>query len=218
MKLDEDNRGEPVKRPRAFLRGYPEPRAMLAVARRLLSAAQRAGVPAAIGGGLAMQVYGSPRLTKDVDVIATEPSPRPGRPLGIGGTSFRVGTVPVDWIYRCDHYATLYAEAARKAVRVAGLRVVRPEYLAVMKLAAMRPKDHDDLIYLLENGPNPRRLARAAMTLARRLLGAYAADDLLSFVLEAAWRRRRGGVTPVRLPKPKRRLARRARGAFGGRA
>ena len=63
----------------------------------------------AVAGGLAMHLYGSPRLTKVVDIIASDHlSLTPQHRLSFGGSSYilEVGkySVQVDWIVRNDGY------------------------------------------------------------------------------------------------------------------
>jgi hypothetical protein len=110
----------------------------------------------AIAGGLAMHLYGSPRLTKDVDIIASKHlSLTPRRRLTFGGSSYtlQVGkyTVQIDWIVRNDGYQKYYRAALKEAVALPnGLRVVRPEWLVILKLNAGRQKDYDDIVFLLK--------------------------------------------------------------------
>ncbi len=109
----------------------------------------------ALAGGLAMYLYGSPRLTKDVDIIASKDlSLTPQHKLGFGGSSYtlQVGryAVQVDWIVRNDGYQKYYRAALKDAVKLPnGLRVVTPEWLAILKLNAGRQKDLDDIVFLL---------------------------------------------------------------------
>ena len=78
---------------------------------------EREGLRVAVAGGLAMILYGSPRLTKDVDVVSRGVPPAPaeltrGEPLSFGGYTF--GTpmgIDLDWIVRDDDYRALYEEA-----------------------------------------------------------------------------------------------------------
>jgi hypothetical protein len=110
----------------------------------------------AIAGGLAMYFYGSPRLTKDVDIIASKNlSLTPAHPLGFGGSSYtlQVGryAVQIDWIVRNDGYQKYYLAALREAVKMPnGLRVVTPEWLVILKINAGRQKDLDDIVFLLQ--------------------------------------------------------------------
>ncbi|HEU4389193.1 MAG TPA: hypothetical protein VFV34_15430, partial [Blastocatellia bacterium] len=92
-----------------------------------VEAAQKAGrlavqeaIDWAVAGGLAMHLYGSPRLTKDVDIIASQNlSLAPQQQLAFGGCSYalRVGkyTVQVDWIVRNDGYQKYYRAALKEA-------------------------------------------------------------------------------------------------------
>ena len=118
--------------------------------------AAREEVEWAIAGGLAMHLYGSPRLTKDVDIIASNHlSLTPQHPLTIGGSSYtlQVGryAVPVDWIVRNDGYQKYYRAALRDAVALPnGLRIVTPEWLVILKINAGRQKDLDDIVFLLQ--------------------------------------------------------------------
>ena len=110
----------------------------------------------AVAGGLAMYFYGSPRLTKDVDIIASKNlSLTPQHRLGFGGSSYtlQVGkyTVQIDWIVRSDGYQKYYSAALKEAIKMPnGLRVVTPEWLVILKFNAGRQKDLDDIVFLLK--------------------------------------------------------------------
>lgn len=110
----------------------------------------------AVAGGLAMHFYGSPRLTKDVDIIASKHlSLTPQHKLTFGGSSYtlQIGkyTVQVDWIVRNDGYQKYYRAALKEALGLPnGLRVVTPEWLVILKLNAGRQKDLDDIVFLLK--------------------------------------------------------------------
>ena len=127
-----------------------------------LEAAQKIGKLAesekiewALAGGIAMYLYGSPRLTKDVDIIASKHlSIEANAPLNIGGSSYvvEVGkySVTVDWIVRNDGYAKYYRKALEEAVSLPnGIRLISPEWLVVLKMFAGRQKDYDDVVFLL---------------------------------------------------------------------
>ena len=128
-----------------------------------VEAAQKAGQLAAqaeiewaVAGGLAMHFYGSPRMTKDVDIIASNHlSLTPQHSLSFGGSSYilQVGkyNVQVDWIVRNDGYQELYRKALKEAIGLPnGLRVVTPEWLVILKFNAGRQKDLDDIVFLLK--------------------------------------------------------------------
>ena len=110
----------------------------------------------AIVGGLAMHLYGSERLTKDVDIIASKNlSLTPEHPLAFGGSSYtlQVGkyAVQIDWLVRNDGYRKYYEAALREAIDFPnGLRIVTPEWLVILKINAGRQKDLDDIVFLLK--------------------------------------------------------------------
>ncbi len=110
----------------------------------------------AVIGGLAMYFYGSPRMTKDVDIIASNHlSLTPQHQLTFGGNSYtlQVGkyAVPIDWIVRNDSYQKYYRAALQEAIKLPnGLRIVTPEWLVILKLNAGRQKDYDDIVFLLK--------------------------------------------------------------------
>lgn len=127
-----------------------------------LEAAQKFGELAAqeeiewaLAGGLAMHLYGSQRLTKDVDIIASKNlSLTPKYRLSFGGSSYtlQVGKyeVPIDWIVRNDGYEVFYRAALKQAIKLKnGLRLITPEWLVILKFNAGRQKDLDDIVYLL---------------------------------------------------------------------
>src|SRR5437016_9151272 len=79
----------------------------LAALQQVTATAESNGVAWALVGGIAMHLYGSPRLTKDVDVIASTTLPLVAeKRLAFGGERYRVEVrqrdVPVDWIVRKD--------------------------------------------------------------------------------------------------------------------
>lgn len=128
-----------------------------------IEAAQKAGQLAAqeeiewaLAGGLAMHLYGSPRLTKDVDIIASQDlSLTPQHRLSFGGSSYtlQVGryAVQIDWIVRSDGYQKYYRAALKEAIELSnGLRIVIPEWLVILKFNAGRQKDLDDIVFLLK--------------------------------------------------------------------
>jgi len=128
-----------------------------------IEAAQKVGELAAqeeiewaLAGGLAMHLYGSPRLTKDVDIIASRDlSLTPRHRLSFGGSSYtlQVGryTVQIDWIVRNDGYQKYYRAALKAAIELSnGLRLVTPEWLVILKINAGRQKDLDDIVFLLK--------------------------------------------------------------------
>lgn len=117
--------------------------------------AKQNGVSWALVGGLAMHLYGSDRLTKDVDIIADSLlniSPILGH-LKQGGVRYEVETgdkkVSVDWIIRRDEAKKYYDEALKDSVLLEGIPIILPEWLVIMKYIAGRFKDQEDAVFLL---------------------------------------------------------------------
>lgn len=154
-----------------------------------------AGGRVALVGGAAMQVYGSPRMTQDIDVVAESVPPKVKTygPLTFGGEKLRAPNgVDVDVIVRDDDYADLYQEALENSIRVSGVDapVVRPEYLAAMKMATGRHgKDDTDLEYLIGSGVVDVGWARVIIN---RHLGTYAAQEFDSTVEIVMWKKSTG--------------------------
>lgn len=122
---------------------------------KLVKTAGKNNISWAIVGGVAMYLYGSPRLTKDVDVIADKvlSDIKPERPLGFGGERYRVRTknktVDIDWIVRNDEAKQIYRAALEDAVLIEGVPVITPEWLIILKYVAGRFKDQEDAVFLL---------------------------------------------------------------------
>jgi hypothetical protein len=139
----------------------------LAALRRVVSVAQKERVAWALVGGIAMHLYGSRRLTNEVDVIASALLPLEAqKPLGFGGERYQVKigkrSVPVDWIVRDDTARKFYELALKEAYNLpSGLPIVTPEWLIILKYIAGRFRDQQDAIYLLrQEGLVDRRLIR----------------------------------------------------------
>ncbi len=116
--------------------------------------ANKNGIEWAICGGIAMAIYGSPRNTKDVDLIASQILQLPiTRNLSFGGHRYSIQTkkriVEVDWIKRFDRWRDLYQTALKDAVKLKGYPIVTPEWLVLLKWFANRYKDREDAVYLL---------------------------------------------------------------------
>jgi hypothetical protein len=135
----------------------------IAAVSQLAAIAEKENVEWALAGGIAMHLYGSPRLTKDVDVISLERLPLESiRPIGFGGESYEVvigkKKIHVDWIVREDNYRQYYAQALKEATTLRnGLRVITAEWLAILKYIAGRDKDLDDVVFLLRKNGYVRR-------------------------------------------------------------
>ena len=128
----------------------------LEAARQIGDVAAAEDVEWAIAGGVAMYLYGSPRLTKDVDLIASSSiSLKEEAPLTFGGSNYTLAVgkykVSVDWIVRNDGYAKYYQKALSEAVSFPnGFRLISPEWLLILKMFAGRQKDYDDAVFLLK--------------------------------------------------------------------
>lgn len=131
----------------------------LTAARLVAAQAHTQALDCALCGGLAMQLYGFVRATQDVDFLASALlHVTPENTLSFGGISFKVlvdnDLVTVDWIVRDDFFRAFYDAALAEAEDLGeGLRLITPEWLAVLKYIAGRGKDQIDLLWLLQQ-PN----------------------------------------------------------------
>lgn len=183
------------KRPKSK---FLDPKILDTTARMVLEFLSEEGTKGAVGGGFAMQVYGSPRLTGDVDLVVEalpkgEAPFKPGEALTFGGRQYKTAKgVDVDLITRTDAFKALYEEALAKAILTdEGLPVLSPEYLAVAKFVAGRPKDEGDLIWLLQQEDLVNR--KEALEITERLVGGqFARNSFQSFMQEADWKSARG--------------------------
>jgi len=169
------------------------PEALERAAAQIMELAKEAGVNVALVGGFALQQYGSPRLTGDIDVIADGDIPALPRKrwLTFGGKITQAPNgVPVDLILRSDDYAGLYEEALLQARKRRGkMAIIRPEYLFVMKMAAERTQDTADMEFLVVEKIIDLEKTRAII---RCHLGLYAAHVFDSFVAETLWKVEQG--------------------------
>lgn len=124
---------------------------------RVGTLAEEHGIDWALVGGVAMSLYGSDRLTKDIDIIASQPLPVPrsqiAGQLRQGGERYNTPTekktVAVDWIIRKDEFKKLFEEALKEAVKIGGVPILTPEWLVILKFIAGRFKDQEDAVFLL---------------------------------------------------------------------
>lgn len=170
-----------------------DPATLERAADEIAELAERANINVALTGGFALQLYGSQRLTGDIDFVAEAviPGLLEIRRLSFGGVATETPSgVPVDLIVRDDDVADLYEEALRVAhlEEELGYRVIVPEYLAAMKLYAGRRRDLDDLAYLVTSESLDFKRARFII---RKHLGVYAVKDFDAFVAEARWQKER---------------------------
>jgi len=165
----------------------------LAAAMEVLRLAASLDVDCALCGGIAMQVYGFTRATKDVDFIAAELLPLARtRRLNFGGEAYSVKVgrkdIEIDWIVRSDDKQEVYESALADAVIIEpeGLPIITPEWMVIVKNFAGRGKDYLDLLWLLrEPGLVNRKLVEKHV---KKLFGRFAfavLGDLESLYLEA---------------------------------
>jgi hypothetical protein len=174
---------------------FLSPQQLLAGVAEVLALARMEGIEVVLVGGLAMQLYGSDRLTGDLDFAAdaTLDALPSLRQLTFGGVQTTTPSgVPVDFIVRNDDYRTLYREAMNVSPMASafGVRVVPPSYLVAMKMAAGRDKDTLDLKFLLSQDGLVDAVATRAIV--RRHLGPYAAQEFDRIADEVAWEKQRG--------------------------
>lgn len=159
--------------------------------------------PFALIGGLALEAWGIPRATKDVDLAVPVGSAEAAaerlrsatteiRPLRIGGVAVREAArgLRIDLVDRRIHFGRLFAEAIAEAsaadrkARVGGIDVplVSLEHLLAMKMVSGEPKDDVDArrILQLEALDYPK-----AREVVEHHLGAASANRLDAFAREA---------------------------------
>jgi len=160
-----------------------------AAIREVADLAEASGVKVALAGGCALQLYGSQRLTVDIDIVAERPirGLRKIKPLTFGGyaSETSAGTV-IDVMIRNDDFEEAFDDALYFAAKRRGLpiRVVRPEHLAAMKMIADRGKDQVDLAWLVTSGTLDVVKTRKVI---RKLLGPLPARDFENFATEQKW-------------------------------
>ena len=164
----------------------------IVAAQNLHEQAQRAGVRAAVCGGLALHFYGFTRATKDVDFVAAGLLDLPSlHELIFGGECYlfqlRGQDIPIDWIVRTDDYQPLYEAALSDAVPTdKDFLLVTPEWMVILKMFAGRGKDEMDLLWLLRADGLVDR--QKVLVLLKQHLGraaAFPAQEMESYFLEA---------------------------------
>ena len=172
---------------------------MRVLVRRYFAKAAKHKVKAALCGGLAMHLYGSDRLTKDIDFMADGIlADVPDHLLSFGGASYDAAGTPVDWIVRDDQQAHVYQAALDDRVKgPEGFWIIRPEWLALIKFLARRDKDELDLRFLLKKPGLVDRAKLLKHVKEQYGRGAYVVeDDLRSWFDEADWAAKRDKTRP----------------------
>ncbi|MFH0938592.1 MAG: hypothetical protein V1899_04825 [Planctomycetota bacterium] len=175
-----------------------DPQTALQAAKQIIGKAEAEGKKAAVAGGMAMQIFGFTRATKDVDVVASDSlALKSLRPLEFGGHiySVRVGEkdIEVDWIVRSDDKRLVYEAALDNAEMTEhGFPVITPEWMVILKYLAGRGKDHIDLMWLLQQ---PELVAREkVIAIIESLMGSmafWAKQDMESVFMEADFRKQK---------------------------
>jgi hypothetical protein len=142
-------------------------------------------------GGLALQLYGSPRLTGDIDVLAKRPVPalKPEKELSFGGyKSTTPNNVPVDVVIRDDDFKSLYNAALSHASHLKGIpiQVAKLEYLTAMKFVIDRPQDEADFNFIVTS---TNVSIDQTEKIVRKHLGVYAVQEFRSSVEIARWKK-----------------------------
>ena len=151
----------------------------LQTAQKVFEIADSNNIESALVGGVAMYLYGSDRLTKDVDFIANQRLPLEAvRFLSFGGERYAVKigkkTIDVDWIVRRDNYKDFYKQALADAVTLSnGVKIVSAEWLTILKYIAGRGKDDLDAIWLLQQSGlvNRQKIKRNLIKVAGETFG-----------------------------------------------
>lgn len=160
---------------------------MAKTVKALVKLADKNKIRVALCGGFAMHLYGSDRMTVDIDFLADAELPMPSEgPLSFGGVKYSRGKTPVDWIIRQDDQTFVYQKALAERIKKDGYPVLSPEWLAIIKLLAGRTKDQFDLLFLLRQ---PGLVNRAKVKLIVKVLFGVAAfaiqDNMEAHYLEA---------------------------------
>lgn len=156
--------------------------------KEVASKAKKEYVAVALAGGCALQRFGSPRLTSDVDIIADRKihALQPTATLSFGGYKSTTDSgAPVDVILRNDAFVDLYDAALTHAIpRGPAILVVPLEYLVAIKMVAGRTKDMADLEWIISASHVDLEKAKAVV---QEYLGAYAVQDFDALVAEITW-------------------------------
>jgi Nucleotidyltransferase of unknown function (DUF6036) len=158
--------------------------------RTVLAFSRNSGSKVALIGGIAMQFYGSDRLTKDIDFIADKPFAglHDSSQMSIGGFKGKTARETQVDVIIGHEYDALYKEALREAdkkiAKELKVAIARPEHILVMKIVAGRSKDKEDIKTLI-------RLKAIDLLKTRKIierhLGRFQVKWFNSLVDEVAW-------------------------------
>lgn len=156
--------------------------------------ARDGGASIALIGGVALQLYGSDRLTRDIDFVGDMEFPglADEKPLSIGGFQGKTSTgTPVDILiggdYRSLRESTLNMSKYEPEL---GVRVADAEHIMVLKLVAGRGKDEEDIKTILRLNLETEGVLDLGevRSIIKLHLGLFAVGDFNAFVDEVAWR------------------------------
>jgi hypothetical protein len=172
------------------------------------SISEQAGITTMVIGGVAMQAYGSPRLTKDIDFVVDQAFEKPEvlsvlGPINFGGMAYIAADgAKIDAILRNDEYKPLYDEALAHLVFTEDeIPIVTPDYLAAMEFAANEPKHMLDLQWLVKQ-PGLLDLAKVRNLIYRHVGAKFGTQTFERLVdqVELERRRKPGGLDPCEYP------------------
>lgn len=152
------------------------------VAKKVSAQLTKQGYKHALIGGLAVNRYGYPRTTDDVDFLVTSAaeSDLTGFSLGgeVRGKTLRVDGVDVDLLFPTEDESFL-----ENAIETASGKppIISKAALIYMKMVASRMKDSADVVELLKRGKISAPTARAYLQKHRPDL----VDDFDALVLQA---------------------------------
>lgn len=184
-----------------YKENYIDPEQIRDSIRLIQEMAQEQGFVAILIGGVALQIYGSSKFTKDIDFALDLPIETPGplrkvKPISFGGARYTAPNgAKLDIIVRNDEYTALYEDAIKNArPSPAGIPIATAEHLAAMKLAAGREHDILALKWMVRQ---PELLdLKKARSIIYRFMGRYAQDRFDDIadqaVIEKEMAKRRG--------------------------
>jgi hypothetical protein len=175
-----------------FLKKFLGPAEIQSAISEVATQAENEGAEVALIGGVALQLYGSDRMTKDIDFVGDREFEglRDQAPLGIGGFKGKTSRgVQVDVLIGGD-YPTLRQAALEEApfIEELDVKVATLEHILALKLVAGRAKDELDMrtIFMLGGADLDR-----ARSIISKHVGKYAVGDFNSLVDEVAWQMER---------------------------
>ncbi|KXB09587.1 hypothetical protein AKJ46_00120 [candidate division MSBL1 archaeon SCGC-AAA833K04] len=140
------------------------------VTKRLIKALKKAQVPYALTGGIAVNFYGFPRATHDVDVIVSLPKEKIHQPTStLKEKNFEIIESEIEFVvekgdrftaqlnaYRVDFWLAktgdqenVLERSQTQKILELQTKIITPEDLIVSKLRSGRGRDHEDMLGIL---------------------------------------------------------------------